>query len=175
MSRRALTAMLGVAAVALTGCGISDPYAPPPPAARTTPLTQQPAPRRASSQPSRPGTGGERLLLARFARAWITYTFATLPAQQRKLAALATGTLARQLVRNAEADLQAQYVRVANVRSHGEVEAIVVRARAAAIVVTREQLTTNGQTQTSWGIYLATVTDTSTGLRVTTWTPASSD
>ena len=111
-------------------------------------------------------------LLARFAHAWFSYSFATMPAQQRELAALATGTLARQLRRNSEADLQAQYVRVANVDSRGVVEAIVVRRHATAIVVTREELTTNGQTQTSWNIYLAAVTDTTAGLRVAAWTPA---
>jgi len=66
-------------------------------------------------------------------------------------------------------------VRVANVRARGVVEAIVVRPDEAAIVVTREQLTTDGETQVAWEIYLATVTDTKAGSRVATWTPASSD
>jgi len=118
---------------------------------------------------------GERALLARFARVWITYTFATLPAQQRQLAALAIGPLARQLRENAGRDLQAQYVRVANVHSRGVVEAIIVSAHEAAIVVTREQLTTNDQTQVAWEIYLASVIATKAGPRVATWTPASSD
>jgi predicted small lipoprotein YifL len=174
MTRRALPGVLlsCAVAIALAGCGISDPDAAPPPA-RTTPVAHQPTSR--PPQSATAALGGERGLLVRFARAWFTYTFATLPAQQRELAALATGSLARQLARNGEADLQAQYVRVANLRSDGEVEAIVVRPRAAAIVITRERLTTNGQTQTSWDIYLATVTTTKAGLRVVTWTPASSD
>jgi len=118
---------------------------------------------------------GERALLDRFARTWVTYTFATLPTQQRQLAALATGPLARQLRENTERDLQAQYVRVANVHSRGVVEAIVVRPHDTAIAVTREQLTTNGQTQVAWEIYLATVTDTKAGPRVAAWAPANRD
>jgi len=171
VNRPGLIVLWVTSVIAVAGCGISDPDATPPPtAARTAPTAHRPPPR----PPAQARTpGGERTLLARFARAWITYTFATLPPQQRALAALATGTLARQLHANAEADLQAQYVRIANVHSGGTVEAIVVRPHTAAIVVTREQLTANGQTQTSWDVYLATVTDTPTGLRVASWTPAS--
>lgn len=170
MSRHALTAILAVAAVAVTGCGISDPDAPPPPTTTAAAALEQPS-RRVSTPPSPAASYGERGLLARFARAWFTYTFSALPAQQRELAGLATGALAQQLARNGEADLQAQYIRVTSIRSHGEVEAIVVRPHAA-IVVTREALTTNGQTQTAWDIYLATVANTTAGLRVATWTPA---
>ena len=173
MTPPALTALLLAGAVALAGCGISDPDATPPTPVTSTPTTAH-RPRTPPAQRHGRGLAGERALLARFARAWVTYTFATLPAQQRQLAALATGPLARQLGENAERDLQAQYVRVANVRSRGVVEAIVVRGHAPAIVVTREQLTTNGQTQVGWELYLASVTATKAGLRVATWTPASS-
>ena len=174
MTRPGLTALLLASAVTVAGCGISDPDAtPPPPAPSTAAAAQRPT--TPPAQPNRRAPAGERALLARFARAWITYTFATLPAQQRQLAALATGPLARQLRQNAERDLQAQYVRVANVGSRGVVEAIVDRPYAAAIVVTREQLTTNGHTQVAWEIYLATLAATKAGSRVATWTPASSD
>jgi hypothetical protein len=176
MTRTGLSALLLASAMAVAGCGISDPDAtPPPPVTRTAATAHRQTTPQAPAQPQGPAPAGERALLARFARAWITYTFATLPAQQRQLAALATGTLERQLHENAEADLQAQYVRVANVRARGVVEAIVVRPDEAAIVVTREQLTTDGETQVAWEIYLATVTDTKAGSRVATWTPASSD
>jgi hypothetical protein len=174
MIRPGLTALLLASAVAVAGCGISDPDAtPPPPVTRTVATAHRP--KTPPAQPHGRAPAGERALLARFARVWITYTFATLPAQERQLAALATGPLGRQLRENAEADLQAQYVRVANVRSRGVVEAILLRPHEAAIVVTREQLATNGQTQVAWEIYLATVTDTKAGPRVATWTPASSD
>jgi hypothetical protein len=165
--------MLAVAAMAIAGCGISDPDAPPQGAVEQTAPVAHRRPAAPVAPPPSAATSSERALLGRFAHAWITYTFATLPSQQRELAALATGTLARQLRRNSEADLEAQYIRVANVDSRGAVEAIVARPNATAIVVARERLTTNGQTQTSWDVYLASVADTAAGLRVASWTPAS--
>lgn len=170
MTRIVFIAAVVAIAASISGCGISDPDAIAPPST-SPPLAAQPA----SSHQVAAGQGWQRQreLLARFARVWMTYTFTTLPTQQRRLAALATGRLARQLRRSAERDLQAQYIHLASVRSSGNVEAIAVSARRTTIVVTREALTTNGDTQTSWNVFLATVADTAAGLRVATWTPVS--
>ena len=175
MTRPALTALLLASTFASAGCGISDRDATRPArAVIVTPIAHRPLTPRAPSASSASTLTAERTLLARFARTWISYTFATLAAQRRALAGLATGTLARQLHANAEADVQAGYVRVANVRSRGVAEAIVVRTHAPAIIVARERLTSNGQTQVSWQVYLATVTNTPAGQRLASWTPASS-
>ena len=170
MTRTALrTSILCGLALAVAGCGIPNPDAAPTP--------DQPAARAHSSTgatPDRRG-GGERALLARFARAWINYTFATLPSQERALTALATGGLARQLHADSEQNLQAQYTRASDARSRGTVELIGLRGDEPAIVVTKSTLTIDGQTQSDWSVYLAAVTNTPRDLRVASWTPAMSN
>jgi hypothetical protein len=164
-------AAVTAAATVLAGCGITNPDAASAPAPRT--LVGHHDTRRTLRVPG--DGGGDRALLARFATAWTTYTFATLPRQQRDLGELATGDLARQLDANAEQDLQAQYVRVSDERSHGTVEAIVLRRTQPAIVVVRATSTADGHTQTGWTVYLATLASTRAGRRIATWTPATSN
>ena len=178
MTRSTATSFLAVAAVAvavvLAGCGISDPDATTPrPATATWGVHRAASPQHAG--PSLPAPGDERALLGRFARTWVTYTSRTLQTQQRVLASLAIGALARQLDHDAAGGSPTQDVRVVSLRCRGTVEAIVIRPHTAAIVVAREALSTDGRTQTSWAVYLAAVVDTGRGLRVATWTPVSGD
>ena len=98
MKRSVLATAVIAVAIAMSGCGITDPDAALHGAARTTTVQR---PQRHPTAAHR-GVRGERALLARFARVWITYTFNTLSTQQRRLAALATGGLARELRRSAE-------------------------------------------------------------------------
>src|SRR3954468_19890987 len=101
-------AALSVAAVlAVTGCGVNDPYQqrPRPPAAKRVAPTDAPTPR--PSRPQRPhhlALGPQpnaRAAVRAFARRWMNWNWRDVNRQQRELATLATGSYAEQLLADA--------------------------------------------------------------------------
>jgi hypothetical protein len=147
------TIRLGVAAVlaiALTGC--HNPYAggqPGPASGRPTPGNRERSDSRgrAITASAGPELGSARQAARVFARLWVNWDWRSAADQQRALARLATGTLARDLRANADsARVNASLAR-AKPGSRGSTAAVDLAARgpvATGIVVTREQSYTAG-------------------------------
>lgn len=134
-ARRLATAVLVTAACAATGCGDSRVHRPPAPAAVARARSGSP---QSTTSPAAAASG--------FARRWVNWDSRSLATQQRALARLAVGVLARQLRAEAKAprDQPRGHIRLA---SRGRVVAAsikVVGARATGLVVTREQSYTDG-------------------------------
>jgi hypothetical protein len=145
-----------LAAIALAGC--EDPYThdrAAPPRARTSPRVatpsdiDQPAPP-AKTAPTTEGSGlrpnSARAAARSFAWRWANWSWRTAARQQRALARLADGDLARQLLANAESARIAATLARDKPGSRGAVVAAQLTARsrrAWGIVVTREQTLTD--------------------------------
>jgi hypothetical protein len=152
----ALRAAALLAALALAGC--EDPYehdgmrAPGVQArhrAATPSDTEQPAsPSKRPRQIALSGSGARsaRKATRAFASRWVNWSWQTAARQQRSLARLADGDLARQLLANAQsARIDATLARD-KPGSRGTVAVVQLKvraARAAGIVVTREQTLTD--------------------------------
>ena len=152
--RRKLTALaLVLAAVALAGCGIGDPYQSPQPStsastASTTPTSSTPAAQNADPAPERNGTipaqaqaaqnqlaagaaqTTPQAALERYARIYLNWTTATVVAIQHQLASISTGqarALAQQAAATAGRDTQLKQEQIAN---SGQVISLARRCRA---------------------------------------------
>jgi len=148
------SALVTAAAVALCGCGISDPYTQ---AARTA----RPAPARAVTggehdgplAPSARVPAGARAptpqaALARYGAIYVNWTAATLPAVQRHLTSISTGQARPQAL--AESETPPQAVSTYAVSNSGRVVAIAAGQgpkRGEWAVITDEQTTGEGPYQ----------------------------
>jgi hypothetical protein len=112
-----------------------------------------------------------------FCAQWTNWSWRTIGRQQRRLAALATGPLARELAAEAQARVQDQALRRDRLGARGHVVAIDVKRGSAtrrAVCVAWEQPLTDGranQTDARHHVYLATVTRTRDGWAVSQWQP----
>ena len=112
-----------------------------------------------------------------FCAQWTNWSWRTIGRQQRRLAALATGPLARQLAAEAQVRAQDQALRRDRLGARGHVVAIDVKRGSAtrrAVCVAWEQPLTDGranQTDARHHVYLATVTRTRDGWAVSQWQP----
>ena len=112
-----------------------------------------------------------------FCAQWTNWSWRTIGRQQRRLAALATGPLARQLAAEAQVRVQDQALRRDRLGARGHVVAIDVKRGSAtrrAVCVAWEQPLTDGranQTDARHHVYLATVTRTRDGWAVSQWQP----
>ena len=113
-----------------------------------------------------------------FCAQWTNWSWRTIGRQQRRLAALATGPLARQLAAEAQVRVQDQALRPDRLGVRGHVVAIDVKRRGnatrRAVCVAWEQPLTDGranQTDARHHVYLATVTRTRDRWAVSQWQP----
>ena len=112
-----------------------------------------------------------------FCAQWTNWSWRTIGRQQRRLAALATGPLARQLAAEAQARVHDWALRRDRLGARGHVVAIDVKRGSAtrrAVCVAWEQPLTDGranQTDARHHVYLATVTRTRNGWAVSQWQP----
>jgi hypothetical protein len=170
MSKRALP-LLVAAAIALTGCGLRDPYSQQPqkrPAAAAAQSAQTPAPERALKP-----TNSQTSVLARYADAWVNWSAATLPHERAALLALATGQLADQLRQDSAQASKTQLQEVSQAYSRGRYVGVIRAQGGRAIVVTYEEVApVGGQAQGAYHVYLARTERTTHGSRVTEWQPA---
>jgi hypothetical protein len=169
MSKRTLP-MLLAAAVALTGCGLRDPYSQQPqkrPAAAGAQSAQTPA----SQEPLTPTSATS--VLARYADAWVNWSAATLAHERAALLALATGQLADQLRQDAAQAVKAQLQEVSQAYSRGRYVGVIQEDGGRAIVVTYEEVApVGGQAQAAYHVYLARTEHTTYGWRLAEWQPA---
>jgi hypothetical protein len=181
MMRSAL-ATLSVLAL-ITGC--EDPYQDD--AARSAPRAHEvrpgddPPPRIASRDTAPPvgaaGSDTPQAAVRTFCAQWSNWNWRTIERQQRRLAALATGPLGRQLA--AEADLRAhdRALRRDRLGARGRVVTIDVkrgdRVRDALCVASQQQIA-RGRVDLEgarYRVYLATLAHTGVGWAVTRWEP----
>jgi hypothetical protein len=180
--RRWLLAPLLIALIA----GCADPYQQDTqPADSSDPAT----PARVDERPSRTKTGdtaqgfptnwaqAPRASVDAFCSQWTNWNWRTIERQQRRLASLATGALARQLA--AEAMLRAldRSLRRDRLGARGQVVAIDVKRgakRRGAVCVAWEVPVTRGRVDLEGGrhrVYLATVAHRGAGWAVSRWEP----
>jgi hypothetical protein len=186
MTRIATPLLAALAAHAFGLAACQDPYQTnqqkPPPAATGTPPSQgdiqQPSRARPTSSitPQAPA-GGARAVAVAFARAWSNWDWRTAASQQRALARLAVGRLAAQLYANADAANKDASLARDRPGSRGRIIAIHPtrdRQGVAAIIVTREQTTTDGHADLGGQhhhVYRAALSRRQHGWGVTAWTP----
>ena len=177
-----------LAALAVAGC--KDPYshdrtAPAypqktgPRVATPSDIDQPAPPVKTPPQTERSGSGpnSARAAARSFAWRWANWSWRTAARQQRALARLADGHLARQLLANAEsARIDAALARD-KPGSRGAVAAVrlkVSAARAAGIVVTREQALTDEHTDLGgqrYRVYAVRLVHDRRRWEVSAWTP----
>jgi predicted small lipoprotein YifL len=169
MSKRTLP-MLLAAAIALTGCGLRDPYSQQPqkrPAAARAQSALAPVPE--AVKPTNSSTS----VLAGYADAWVNWSAATLAHERAALLALATGQLADQLRQDAAQASKTQLQEVSRAYSRGRYVGVIREEGGRAIVVTYEEVAPiGGQAQGAYHVYLARTERTAHGSRVTEWQPA---
>jgi len=166
MSKRTLPLLLA-AAIALEGCGLSDPYSQHPnrAAAQSAPT---PAPGRTLTS-----TGSATSVLARFADAWVNWSAPTLPQERAVLLALATGQLAEQLRQDAAQTVKTELQEVSLAYSRGRYVGVIQEHDGQAVVVTFEEVApVGGQAQGAYHVYLARTEHTTHGWRLAEWQPA---
>jgi hypothetical protein len=169
MSRRTLP-LLVAAVIALTGCGLRDPYSQQP--------QKRPAVGAQSVQmPARQGAlkpaTSARSVLGRYAEEWVNWSAGTLPHERAALLALATGQLAEQLRRDAAQAVKTQLQEVSQSYSRGRYVGLITQQGEPAIVVTYEEVAPlGGQAQGAYHVYLARTEHTALGWRVSEWQPA---
>ncbi len=186
MTRRLTSsALAAVLALAITGC--QDPYTSDRTRAAPTPTNGRVATPRDDDRPGPPAgplpataqslSPSGRRAARSFATGWINWDWRSAASQQRALARLATGDLARQLRANASsARIDASLARD-KPGSRGTVAAIELsanHARAVGIVVTREQSYTAGHADLGgqhYRVYRTRLIHERNGWRVSAWEP----
>lgn len=163
-----LAAIAGLAALVLAGC--ADPYADH----RAQPMQHAPAARPTRIAPARTSASGTAQA---FANVWINWDWRSAADQQRRLAAMAGGSLADQLRANANsARIDASLARD-RPGFRGAIAAIDLTTRAtqvAGIVVTREQSYTDGHADLGgahYRVYRVRLTAAHHAWEVTAWAP----
>jgi hypothetical protein len=179
---------LGVVLVALLvlGSGCQDPYSshsslssPSPTMNReaTPGHTSRPGPRIPSPAPATTGSRSSRRAARSFATRWANWDWRTAAEQQRALATLATGRLARRLRANAgSARIDASLARD-KPGSRGVVAGIELTTagdRASGVVVTHEQTYTAGRADLGgqrYRVYLIQLSQAPNRWEVSAWEP----
>jgi hypothetical protein len=194
---------IAMAALALAGCGITDPYrGDPGPAATTstststTPVTAadngDPAPERGGTIPAAAARAQQtlaaaaaaaaatpRAALGRYARLYLNWTAAGLVTRQRQLAALALGQARAQALQAAASAARDPELTRSHVANTGQLIAITPGQGAAVgrwVLVCRETTTGAGDyagLPAAVHIIYAQLTHTRTGWTVTQWSPES--
>jgi hypothetical protein len=174
-------------ALLVAGSGCQDPYGSQPSLSSPSPTrnreatpgdTRRPGPRIPSLAPATAGGSRSPWRAARsFAVRWVNWGWRTVAEQQRSLAGLATGLLARRLRANGgSARIDASLARD-KPGSRGAVAAIDLRAagdRASGVVVTREQSYTGGRADLGgrrYRVYLIRLNRERNGWEVSAWQP----
>jgi hypothetical protein len=148
------TALMTAVAVALGGCGISDPYtqqvrtARPAPAGAVTRGDHDGPPATSATVPAGASAPTPQAALARYGGLYVNWTAATLPTVQRRLASISTGQARAQALAESKAPLQA--VSTYTVSNSGQVVAIAPgqgAKRGEWAVITDEQTTGDGPYQ----------------------------
>jgi hypothetical protein len=164
VTRRALPIALALSVV-LAGCGLSDPYSPPA-TKPTLPHARGPAlvtPARTTAQS----------VLAQFAMAWGTWTYATLPQDREQLLSLASGRLATELREAAAQAVRTRLLEVSGAYSHARFVGDLTQDGGQTVVVTYEEVAPyGGHPQASYQVYLARTEYTAKGWRLIEWRPA---
>jgi hypothetical protein len=187
MTRAVVIALL--TALAALGFGLTachDPYQTTqprqPPAPPGTPHARGDAQRPGPTVPAVSATPagrdrGARGVVVAFARAWSTWDWRTAADQQHALARLAVGPLAAQLHANAATTAGDASLARDRPGSRGRVITVDLHRTqqgVEAVVVTREQTTTNGHADLGGArhhVYRATLTRSAQGWGVSAWTP----
>lgn len=182
---RALSVLLTVVVFAMLAAGCQDPYArnqvptgkaqASPPAASDV---DRPGPRAATIAQSRAPRGLSATQTAKtFATRWVNWDWQSVAPQQRRLAALATGPLARDLRASARsARVDASLARD-KPGSRGTVEAVDLTlegARRSGIVVTQERSYTGQRADLGgrrYRVYRIQLSQDSAGWGVSRWEP----
>lgn len=188
-----------VAATALAGCGITDPYAAGRPRAASThtaptPATiaqtsTDPAPERGGTIPATarsnqqqlaPGAGAPTAqgALERYARLYVNWTAKTVAAIQRRLAAISLGQARAQALQAAASYDRDQTLAHSDVSNHGRLVAITpsLTGNGEWVLVTSEQTTGQGDyagLPATLHVTYARATQTPSGWVVTEWDPRS--
>jgi hypothetical protein len=190
----ALSLLSVIAAIALTGCGISDPYASKQasmststsaPAATVT--NAEPAPERGGTIPagaraaqSSISTGAAQPTpqeaLQRYARLYVNWTAATVAAVQHELAALSEGQARAQALQAAASYARDQTLAQSGVANSGQLVAITpsITAPGQWVLVTSEQTTGKGDYSglpPTLHVIYGQVTRTPKGWVVSEWAP----
>ena len=187
-----LLSVLGAAALA--GCGITDPYAGTKAATSTstrsstaTVTNADPAPERGGTIPAGARAEQSRLspsaaqpttqaALQRYARLYVNWTAANVPAVQRKLASLSDGQARAQALQAAASYTRDQTLAQSGVANSGHLVAITpsITAPGQWVLVTSEQTTGNGDYSglpPTLHVIYAQVTRTPKGWVVSEWAP----
>jgi len=112
-----------------------------------------------------------------FCAQWTNWSWRTIGRQQQRLAALASGPLARQLAAEARLRVQDQALRRDRLGARGRVVAIAVKGSGAtrkAVCVAWEEKLSNGRADLGGArhhVYLVTVAHTRDGWAVSQWQP----
>ena len=147
-------ALAAAVAVALCGCGITDPYtqetrtARPAPAGAVTGGEHDGPPAPSATVPPGASVPTPQAALARYGAIYVNWTAATLPALQRRLASISTGQARAQAL--AESETPPHAVSTYAVSNSGQVVAIAPGQgpkRCEWAVITDEQTTGDGPYQ----------------------------
>jgi hypothetical protein len=198
MTARPLARLVPAAllALALAGCGLTDPYqsntaATPPAASRTTASPsdrRDPAPERGGTIPASAQATQKHLVvgaarptpraaLERYAAAYLNWNSANVVQRQRELASISLGQARAQALQAAASASRDPELASGRIANHGEVIAISRGQGAAAgkwVIVTSEQ--TSGQDDyeglpPTLHIIYAQLTDTRAGWVLSGWQP----
>ncbi len=171
-------------AVAISGCGIGDPYqAPTDSPTATGPVIidnevrsrgRDPGPDRPRAAPAATASGA----VERFARLYINWTYRTLASHRRQLASMAVGEAAATERRAAVETARDYVLRQGKIENQGQILALApVRGRAHQwVVVTRETTSGEGTYEglpAAHHVTLATVEPVDGGWAVSQWQPRS--
>jgi hypothetical protein len=166
-SRRIFLILFAAASVALSGCAIQDPDAPP---RTSSSKAARPLP---SSLRSAGTADSAAYLIAHYANVWANWSATTLPRERSELLTLATGQLAQELRRDAAQAVKNQLQEVSNAYSRGRYVGAISQSNARAVVVTYEEVAPEGgPAQGAYHVYLAQTEHTTSGWRLTEWQPA---
>jgi hypothetical protein len=172
-----------LAGVLVAGCGLRDPYVGSRTATSTATEVQsstvQAAATSTASQsaaaPAMTGTSpaaqsnSPRAALERFATSWVDWTAGGQASQRARMLSQATGPLLSEL-----GNVEAQMPYVTRGTGGGRYVGAIEQSANNFLVVTYELSGTGKQAQAAYGVYLATVADTSAGWKLSAWTPTSS-
>jgi hypothetical protein len=183
-------------AVALAGCGLSDPYttARPTPAAPTGTTAASTAdtsadppaerggtiPRGARAAQAQLATGAgsptPQTALERYTRLYVNWTAATVAADQRRLAAISTGQARAQALQAAASYTRDQTLARSRVANSGHLVALAPSLGTAGqwVLVTSEQTTGNGDyagLPPTLHVIYAQLTHTHSGYVISQWAP----
>jgi hypothetical protein len=196
MRRRPMAPLLlsVLAAVALAGCGITDPYAGTKPATSTstsssaaTATNADPAPERGGTIPASARAAQSRLspgaaqptaqtALQRYARLYVNWTSANVAAVQHELASLSEGQARAQALQAAASYTHDQTLAQSGVANRGHLVAITLSIITPGqwVLVTSEQTTGKGEyagLPPTLHVIYAQVTRTPKGWVVSEWAP----